>query len=80
MASLFKEILINALFGECVRTSVRSHRRCPFDGLPLQISYKASADYTLIEISLGVAVIRHTTGGHDLAHMSSLIIPSIKKA
>jgi len=37
------------------------------NGLPLEISYKRSAECTLIEISLGVAVIRHTTGGHDLA-------------
>jgi hypothetical protein len=82
LASLFKAILIasNVVFGECVYRSVSSHKRCPLNGLPLEISYKPSAEYTLIEISLGAVVIRHNTGGHDLAHMNSLFIMSIKKA
>jgi len=72
LASLFKAILIasNVLFGECVCTSVSSHQRCPLNGLPLELSYKTSAEYTLIEISLGVAVIRHITDGHDITHTS----------
>jgi hypothetical protein len=65
--SLFRAILIalNALFGGCVCPSLSLHQQCPVNGLSLEI-YTPGAEFTLIEISLGIAVIRLTTGGYDL--------------
>ena len=72
MGYLFKPILIasKALFGECVCPSVSSHQLFPVNGLPLEISYKPSAECTLIELSSAAAAIRRTIGGLEFTSYS----------